>query len=138
MLDHLLHRYGSALRELVTLCEEDPSLARPLEHAPAYLRAEIHYAVSHEGALHLEDLILRRTRLVYEVADKGRAALDEIADIAAPLLGWTEDAKQAEKSAYRARAEAEDAAARQPDDTSAERARSQAPDVAPMQPLRTG
>ncbi|MFV2143502.1 FAD-dependent oxidoreductase [Isoptericola sp. G70] len=137
MLDHLLHRYGSALRELVTLCEEDLSLARPLEHAPAYLRAEIYYAVSHEGALHLEDLLLRRTRLVYEVADKGRAALDEIAEIVAPLLGWDEEAKQAEIEAYRARADAEDAAARQPDDASAGEARSQAPDVAPMQPLRT-
>ncbi|MCK0117225.1 glycerol-3-phosphate dehydrogenase/oxidase [Isoptericola sp. S6320L] len=136
MLDHLLHRYGSALRELVTLCEEDLSLARPLEHAPAYLRAEIHYAVSHEGALHLEDLLLRRTRLVYEVADKGRAALDEIAEVVAPLLGWDEEQKQAEIEAYRARADAEDDAARQPDDGSAEQARAQAPDVAPMQPLR--
>lgn len=137
MLDHLLHRYGSALRELVTLCEEDPSLARPLEQAPAYLRAEIHYAVSHEGALHLEDLLLRRTRLVYEVPDKGRAALDEIAEIAAPLLGWDEETRQAEIDAYVARADAEDAAARTADDASAEQARSQAPDVAPMQPLRT-
>ncbi|WP_277208184.1 glycerol-3-phosphate dehydrogenase/oxidase [Isoptericola croceus] len=137
MLDHLLHRYGSALRELVTLCEEDPSLARALEHAPAYLRAEIHYAVSHEGALHLEDLLLRRTRLVYEVPDKGRAALEEIAEIAAPLLDWDEKTKQAEIDAYRARADAEDAAARTADDASAEQARSQAPDVAPMQRLRT-
>ncbi|WP_407319082.1 glycerol-3-phosphate dehydrogenase/oxidase [Isoptericola halotolerans] len=135
MLDHLLHRYGSALRELVTLCEEDPSLARPLEHAPAYLRAEIHYAVSHEGALHLEDLLLRRTRLVYEVPDKGRAALDEIAEIAAPLLGWDDQARRSEIEAYQARADAEDAAARQTDDASAEEARSQAPDVAPMRPL---
>jgi glycerol-3-phosphate dehydrogenase len=136
MLDHLLHRYGSALRELVTLCEEDPSLARPLEHAPAYLRAEIHYAVTHEGALHLEDLLLRRTRLVYEVPDKGRAALDEIAEIAAPLLGWDEQTTRSEVDAYRALADAEDAAALQADDAAAEDARSQAPDVAPMQPLR--
>ncbi|MGF0115616.1 FAD-dependent oxidoreductase [Promicromonospora sp. Marseille-Q5078] len=136
MVDHLLHRYGSQLRELVDLCEQDPSLARPLEHAPAYLRAEIHFGVTHEGALHLEDLLLHRTRLVYEVADRGIAALPEIADIAAPLLGWDDAAKQAEIDAYTARARSEDAAENEPDDASAEAARLRAPDVAAMQPLR--
>ncbi|GAA4724868.1 glycerol-3-phosphate dehydrogenase/oxidase [Isoptericola chiayiensis] len=137
MVDHLLHRYGSALRELVTLCEEDPSLATPLEHAPAYLRAEIHYAVSHEGALHLEDVLVRRTRLVYEVPDKGRAALDEIADIVGPLLGWSSGTRQNEVDSYRARADAEDAAAEAPDDAAAGEARGRVGDVATMQPLRT-
>lgn len=136
MVDHLLHRYGSSLRELVELCEQDPSLARPLEHAPAYLRAEIHYGVSHEGALHLEDLLLHRTRLVYEVADRGLAALPEIADVVAPLLGWDDATRQAEIDAYTARAQAEDAAEHEPDDAGAEAARLRAPDVAAMQPLR--
>jgi glycerol-3-phosphate dehydrogenase len=136
MVDHLLHRYGSALRDLVDLCEQDPSLARPLEHAPAYLRAEIHFGVSHEGALHLEDILLHRTRLVYEVADRGRAALGEIADVVAPLLGWDDATRQSEIDAYTARADAEDAAGLEPDDASAEAARLRAPDVAAMQPLQ--
>ncbi|NNU26522.1 glycerol-3-phosphate dehydrogenase/oxidase [Isoptericola sediminis] len=137
MVDHLLHRYGSALRELVTLCEEDPGLAEPLEHAPAYLRAEIHYAVSHEGALHLEDLLVRRTRLVYEVADKGRAALEEIAGIAAPLLRWDDETRKREIESYRARADAEDAAAQAPDDEAAAEARGNAGDLTTLRPLRT-
>ncbi|MEN5073000.1 glycerol-3-phosphate dehydrogenase/oxidase [Isoptericola cucumis] len=136
MVDHLLHRYGSSLRDLVELCEQDPSLARPLEHAPAYLRAEIHFGVSHEGALHLEDLLLHRTRLVYEVSDRGRAALPEIADVVAPLLGWDDATRQAEIDAYVARADAEDDAELQPDDATAEAARQRAADVAAMQPLR--
>lgn len=136
LVDHLLHRYGSALSELVELCEQDPSLARPLEHAPAYLRAELHFGVSHEGALHLEDLLLHRTRLVYEVADRGRAALPEIADVVAPLLGWDDATRQAEIDAYVARADAEDDAGLQPDDAAAEAARQRATDVAAMQPLR--
>ncbi|CAM3400941.1 glycerol-3-phosphate dehydrogenase/oxidase [Isoptericola cucumis] len=136
MVDHLLHRYGSSLRDLVELCEQDPSLARPLEHAPAYLRAEIHFGVSHEGALHLEDLLLHRTRLVYEVSDRGRAALPEIADVVAPLLGWDDATRQAEIDAYVARADAEDDAELQTDDATAEAARQRAADVAAMQPLR--
>src|SRR5690606_1892796 len=38
LLDHLLHRYGANLAEIVELCDADPSLAVPLENAPAYLR----------------------------------------------------------------------------------------------------
>ncbi|WP_166845433.1 glycerol-3-phosphate dehydrogenase/oxidase [Isoptericola sp. BMS4] len=136
MVDHLLHRYGSDVAALVELCEQDPGLARPLEHAPAYLRAEIHFGVSHEGALHLEDVMLHRTRLVYEVDDRGRGALPEIADIVAPLLGWDDATRQAEIDSYTARADAEDAAGLEPDDAAAEAARLRAPDVAAMQPLQ--
>lgn len=135
MVDHLLHRYGSNLRDIVALCEADPALAAPLEHAPAYLRAEISYGVTHEGALHLEDLLLHRTRLNYEVLDRGLGALPEIADIAAPLLGWDDERKAAEIASYTARAAAEEAAEQEPDDASAERTRLAADDVAPLKPL---
>ncbi|MFC8923884.1 FAD-dependent oxidoreductase [Cellulosimicrobium sp. NPDC057127] len=138
MVDHLLHRYGSNLREIVELCEAQPDLAKPLEHAPAYLRAEIAYGVSHEGALHVEDLLLHRTRLNYEIADRGLAALPEIADIAAGILGWDDSTRDEEVRQYTERANAEAAAERQPDDASAERTRLDAPDVSPLQPLRVG
>lgn len=135
LVDHLLHRYGSLLSDIVALCEEDPSMATPLEHAPAYLRAEIAYAVSHEGVLHLEDILLHRTRLNYEVADRGVAALEEISQIAAAGLGWDEQTRLAEVAAYTARAEAEAAAEQDPDDETAERTRLAAADISPMTPL---
>ncbi|UJH71550.1 hypothetical protein L0A91_02125 [Ornithinimicrobium sp. INDO-MA30-4] len=91
MVDHLLHRYGSLMQELLESIEEDASLAKPLEHATAYLRAEIAYACTHEGVVHLEDLMCRRTRLVYEVLHQGQEAVPEIADIAADKLGWSEE-----------------------------------------------
>ena len=135
MVDHLLHRYGSLITDIVGLCEQDASLARPLEHAPAYLRAEIHYAASHEGALHLEDTMLHRTRLNYEVADRGLAALEEIAGILAGVLGWDEATRLGEVASYTARAEAEAAAEREPDDAAAESVRLDATDVAPLASL---
>jgi glycerol-3-phosphate dehydrogenase len=134
-VDHLLHRYGSMLRDLVDACVEDPSLAAPLQEAPAYLRAEIAYAVTHEGAIHLEDVLLHRTRLNYEVADRGLAATPEIADVMAPLLGWDDATKEKELAAYRARAEAEEAAETQGDDEAAETARLAAADEPPMRKL---
>ena len=77
-------------------------MSRPLEHAPAYLRAEIAYAVSHEGALHLEDVMHRRTRMVYEYADEALAALPEVARIVAGELGWSDARRDEEVAAYTA------------------------------------
>jgi glycerol-3-phosphate dehydrogenase len=133
MVDHLLHRYGSMMEELLDLIKEDESLARPLEKAPAYLRAEIAYACTSEGALHLEDIMCRRTRLVYEVERQGLHAVPEIADLAAEHLGWDEERTRTEAEAYTARVEAEEAATFAQDDESAAAARSQAPDLTPLQ-----
>lgn len=135
MVDHLLHRYGSLMQELLETIAEDPSLSKPLEHASAYLRAEIAYACTHEGVVHMEDLMCRRTRLVYEVKHQGMLALPEIADIAADKLGWDSDRKQAEIDAYTSRAQAEEAATTMDTDQAAVAARSQATPVAPLQPL---
>lgn len=137
LLDHLLHRYGANLAEIVELCDADPTLARPLEHAPAYLRAEVHYAVSHEGALHLEDVLAHRTRLVYEVKDRGTEAAEEVASVVGPLLDWDASDTEREVRSWLARIEAERHAEEAPDDEAAERARLTTPDVAAMQPLRS-
>jgi glycerol-3-phosphate dehydrogenase len=93
---------------------------------------EIAYAVTHEGALHLDDIFMHRTRLNYEQADRGLGAIDEIADVVAPLLGWDEATRAAEIAAYTARAEAEAAAELEPDDASAQRVRLAARDITPL------
>jgi glycerol-3-phosphate dehydrogenase len=134
-LDHLLHRYGSLLRELTEAVDAEPDLGKPLTGAPAYLRAEVAYAVTHEGALHLDDVLMYRTRLNYEQTDRGLAAIDEIADIMAPLLGWDGETRTREITAYRERAEAEAAAELEPDDESAETVRLKAVEIAPVHRL---
>lgn len=135
VVDHLLHRYGSLITDIVALCSADESLARPLEHAPAYLRAEISYAASHEGALHLEDVLLHRTRLNYEVSDRGLAALDEISALMSDVLGWDEARRLREVASYSALAGAEAAAEAEPDDAAAEITRLRVDDIAPLAPL---
>ena len=120
---------ASLLGELIDLVDADPALAEPLKNADAYIGAEIVYAASHEGALHLDDVLMHRTRLNYEQADKGVGALEEIADLVAPVLGWDAHTRSQEIEAYRARAEAEDAAAQELDDAEAEKVRLRAADV---------
>jgi glycerol-3-phosphate dehydrogenase len=135
MIDHLLHRYGSLLTEITDMVDKDPSLGRPLGGAPAYLRAEVAYAASHEGVLHLEDVMLHRTRLVYEQADRGLGAIDEIADLVAERLSWSAERKAAEVAAYTARCDADEAASHETDDAAAETVRLRVPDITPLVPL---
>lgn len=133
--DHLTHRYGSGLSDLLEQIERQPDLARPLEHAPAYLRAEIHFAATHEQVLHLEDVMTHRTRLVYEVADSGLAAAPEIAQIIADVQGWDQERIDHEIDSYRARVEADAAAAREQSEEQATAVRSTVEGIAPMIPL---
>ena len=135
MVDHLLHRYGADLVELQAAILAQPDLARPLAAAPAYLRAEVAHAVTHEGALHLEDVLLHRTRLDYEVSDQGLGAIDEIVSIMAPLLGWDAGRAAAEVELNRARIAAYEAAITKPDDGSAQATRDAAPETTPMAEL---
>jgi glycerol-3-phosphate dehydrogenase len=132
MFDHLIHRYGSGISEIFDVINGREDLGRPLEHAPAYLRAEIHFAATHEQVIHLEDVMMHRTRLVYEVVNSGLSAAPEIAEIIAEAQGWDADRVASEIDSYRSRVEADAAAAREQSDEAAIVARAAASDIAPM------
>ncbi len=122
-VQHLLGRYGSDIRALLCLVDEDASMKQPLVSAPAYLRAEVVFGVLYEGALHLEDVLIRRIRLNYETRDRGASAVDEVAQLMAPLLGWDQERLAGEKASYLNRARAERAAEEEDDDSAAIRVR---------------
>ena len=97
---HLLDRYGDELPALLDSIDDDPSLGRPLGEAPAFLRAEVAWAVTHEGAAHLDDVLLRRVRLDIEHRDRGLGAAAEVLAVMAPLLGWSAAEVETERAAY--------------------------------------
>lgn len=128
----LLDRYGSNLDALLALVESDPLLASPLVAEPRYTRAEVAFAATHEGALHLEDVLVNRVRLNSEHRDRGASAIDEVASIIAPLLGWDAERTASEKDNYAERVAAELAAEQQFTDEAASKARLAAPELRPM------
>jgi glycerol-3-phosphate dehydrogenase len=128
-VEHLLNRYGSLLPELLELIQQDPELAQPLQTAGEYLKVEVVYAASHEGALHLDDILARRTRISIETWDRGEGAAAEVAELVAPTLGWGPADIDREVVHYRKRVAAERESQDQPDDLSADAARLGAPDV---------
>lgn len=116
---HLLGRYGSLTGELLGLIQEDPTLAQPVPGAERYLLAEARYAVTHEGALHLDDVITRRTRIAIETHHRGLDSAPAIARVMAEYLGWTPEQEEAELAHYRERVRVERAAERESTDAGA-------------------
>ncbi len=98
---HLITRYGSLVTELLDLIRADRALGQPLLDGFPYLRAEVAYAVSHEGALHVEDVLARRVRLLIESPDAGASAAPEVVAIMAGLLGWNRRRRATELRRYR-------------------------------------
>ena len=129
-VEHLLNRYGSLIDEVLELIASDPSLAKPLPAADDYLRAEVVYACTHEGARHLEDVLTRRTRISIETFDRGTRSAQECADLMAGVLGWDKERVDREVQHYQKRVQAERESQRQPDDLTADAARLGAPDIA--------
>ncbi len=89
-MDHLDNRYGSDAQQVVDLAMADPDLARPLINGLPYLRAEAVFAVTHEMALSLDDVLSRRTRARLFDRRATVAAASEVARLIAPLLGWSQ------------------------------------------------
>jgi len=112
--EHLIARYGALATEVLDLIREDKTLGRPLLDGHTYLRAEVAYAVTHEGALHAEDVLARRVRLLIESSDAGLAAAPEVTAIMAGLLGWNRRRRAAELRRYQDYATANAAALRAP------------------------
>ncbi|RNL72400.1 glycerol-3-phosphate dehydrogenase/oxidase [Streptomyces sp. I6] len=131
-VEHLLNRYGSMTEELLELVTADPGLGRPLAGADDYLRAEVVYAASHEGARHLDDVLTRRTRISIETFDRGTRSARECAELMAPVLGWDKGQIEKEVEHYEKRVEAERESQLQPDDLTADAARLGAPDIVPI------
>ncbi|MFC6879025.1 MULTISPECIES: glycerol-3-phosphate dehydrogenase/oxidase [Actinomadura] len=91
VVERLVSRYGNLAAQVLELIDGDASLAEPLLAGRPWLKAEIVYAVTHEGALHLEDVLARRTRMLIEAYGDAREAAVPAASIMAGLLGWDDE-----------------------------------------------
>ncbi len=111
-IDHLLGRYGSLVYEIFDLLARRPELAQPIEGASEYLAVEIIYATSHEGALHLDDILARRTHIAIETRDAGCVATKQVAELAGEVLGWNNAQREQEISDYEKRIKADKLAAK--------------------------
>ncbi|MGV9413309.1 glycerol-3-phosphate dehydrogenase [Nocardia sp. NPDC003693] len=130
-IQHLLNRYGSLIDEVLGLAEGKPDLLQPITAAPGYLQVEVLYAAAAEAALHLDDILARRTRISIEYAHRGAECAEQVARLAAPILGWDESDIAREVATYNARVTAEIESQAREDDASADALRAAAPEPRP-------
>ncbi|MEO8907253.1 MAG: glycerol-3-phosphate dehydrogenase/oxidase [Microbacteriaceae bacterium] len=91
--EQLLARYGTRAEAVIAASAELTDA--PLTHAPAFRVIELEHILRTEHVVHLADLVLRRTNLAFT----GRVTLPlltELAGIAAPLLAWDAQTRDAE------------------------------------------
>jgi glycerol-3-phosphate dehydrogenase len=128
-IKHLLGRYGSEIHQLLALAGGDREVLSPLPGAPAALQVEALYAATHEAALHVEDVLARRTRISIEYAHRGTETAPRVAELLAGVLGWSAERTASEVASYAARVAAERQSQDEPDDASADQVRLTAPEV---------
>jgi glycerol-3-phosphate dehydrogenase len=126
-IERLLGRYGSDLNDLLALVARGPALKEPVPGGDPYVGAEIVYACSHEGAVHLDDVLSRRTRIRIELRDRGAGVAPYAAKLMAAELGWDQAGVAAEISRYLDMVAADLAAESMPDDQSAFEAATKSP-----------
>jgi glycerol-3-phosphate dehydrogenase len=126
----LLGRYGSEIEAIVEIIEAQPGLAATLPGTKDYREAEVVFAARYEMALRLDDVLMRRTRLVFESRDRAIQAAERTAALMAAELGWDAARTTTEVADYIARATAELAAEQTTNDAEAEAAWHQVADVA--------
>lgn len=96
---HLLDLYGSRAFDVARLAAVNAALAERLDpHGPA-IAAQVLFAVRHEQAARLVDVVFRRTALGFG-GDQGLHAAARVAALMAAELGWTDARRQAELHGY--------------------------------------
>ena len=92
LVSRVLDRYGTKAAEVLRALPDAP---RALAELPGYWAEELAHLARAEDVVHLDDLLLRRTRIAFR-GGLTRAALEEAAVAVAPALGWDAAAVEAE------------------------------------------
>ncbi|MGY5885404.1 glycerol-3-phosphate dehydrogenase/oxidase [Modestobacter lacusdianchii] len=127
--EHLINRFGSLTPEVLAMAADAPELLEPVPGAEEYLMVEMVWGCAREAALHLDDLLARRTRISIETPHRGVDSAEAVARAVAPVLGWDEARIASEVQSYTARVEAERRSQEAADDQEADAARVAAPDT---------
>jgi len=85
---HLLRTYGSDAVWVLAYAEENPTLAERIVPGLPYLMAEVVYGVHHEMAVTLNDVLMRRTHVIYETRSGGVERARAVARLMASRLEW--------------------------------------------------
>jgi glycerol-3-phosphate dehydrogenase len=99
-LAHLHSAYGARWGHVAALALQVPGLEQRLTPALPYLKAELAFAVQHEMALTLSDVLIRRLHVIHEDPRQGLDLAAPVAESLASLLGWSAEETGRQVAAY--------------------------------------
>jgi glycerol-3-phosphate dehydrogenase len=80
--------YGSDAALIQAMINEHPQLAKPIHPRYDYCQAELAFSVRNEMAMTVEDILARRSRMLFIDAQAAIEAAELVAQNMASLLGW--------------------------------------------------
>ncbi len=99
----LLRGYGAAAHTVLDIAAGDHRLARPMVNGLPYLWAEVVHACRYEQACHVDDVLERRTFMLFLDWDHGLRVAEQVSELMAQELGWSAEQRQREVERYRRR-----------------------------------
>jgi glycerol-3-phosphate dehydrogenase len=99
---HLASIYGVRARVLAERIVASPALGERMQPDLPYVWAEVEFAVEHDLARTMDDVLSRRVPLLLIGRNQGLDVADRVADLAGARLGWSDERKARELDAYRA------------------------------------
>lgn len=97
---HLAAKFGTAAGTVLDLCGENTELARPIVAGYPAIRAEVVYAVRHEMAVTIEDVMARRIGLQLHSWRDAITAAPVVAALMGTELHWDSDAESLAEAQY--------------------------------------
>jgi glycerol-3-phosphate dehydrogenase len=94
--ERLWRRYGRRAFTMLDTIREDPRMGEDILKSADYLRAELHHAARHEMVTHLEDFMLRRSKIDLVVRNEKIREGEGLAEVSRILFGDDGDAKLAD------------------------------------------
>ncbi|GAB4545253.1 MAG: glycerol-3-phosphate dehydrogenase/oxidase [Anaerolineae bacterium] len=98
---HLISTYGTAYADVLGSAGDDGYMLEPLVPDLPYLKAEVTYAIRHEMAITLEDVMARRTHILDQMRDNGLGVAPQVADLMRAELEWPDAELDRQLEKYR-------------------------------------
>jgi glycerol-3-phosphate dehydrogenase len=97
---HLQTTYGARAGHVLALVAGDPALGARLCPDLPYLRAEVLFAVRHDRACEVEDVLRRRLLVFRDDHQQGLGVAADVGDLLAAELGWSPGRRERSLQAY--------------------------------------
>lgn len=98
--DPLVSLYGPETKVLARMMSADTTLGRRISDNPLLLSAQVAFALEHEMALHVNDVLTRRLPHIFQADDLGARVVEPVAQLMGQRLGWDDSRVTQEIESY--------------------------------------